>query len=239
MMRRLARFAVLGAFVLQLAACAPPVGTDFVRPTSDTVTLGGTTEAEIRAKYGQPHSERAWGRQQAELAREVGTTVFGAARVSGTMSELYYYYSNRAGVAAKEGVSPSKSVMFWFYNGRLVGWQSTSSFRADSSAFDEKKVPEIQAWRSLRGDLVRLFGPPSGMRMYPMVPGEDQQELSWYLYENDSATHQTRVRRLSVLVNALGVVLDSRYEGSAKPIPLAPAPAYVPTPIYIPPPKRK
>ena len=238
-MKFITRAFLLGALLAQLSGCAPPIGHDFVRPTPESVTLGATTEDEVRARYGKPHTERSWGRQQAELAREVGTTLFGAARVSGTMSELYYYYSDRAGVAATQGVTPSKSVMFWFYNGRLSGWQSSSSFRADSSSFDEKNVPQIQAWKSLRGDLISLLGPPSGMRMYPMVPGEDQQELTWYVYENDSSTRQTRIRRLSVLINGLGVVLDSRYEGSAKPIPPPPAPAYTPVPIYVPPPKRK
>jgi hypothetical protein len=227
-----------GALLAALAGCAPPVGTDFVRPTPDTVTLGATTEEEVRARYGKPRTERAWGRSESELAREIGAP-FGAARVSGTLSELYYYYENRAGVAATQGVDPSKSVKFWFYNGKLAGWQSHSSFRADSSGFDAAKVRDIQAWKSLRGDLIGLLGLPAGVRMHPMVPGEDQQMLTWFAFEFDTASRESRARTLNVLVNGLGVVLDVRYDHSAKPIPPPPAPAYVPVPIYIPPVKRK
>jgi hypothetical protein len=218
---------------LALAAGCAPIGTDFVRPTSDSVVLGTTTEAEVRAKYGKPRTERSWGRQDVELAREVGAP-FGAARVSGTMSELDYYFEDRMGDAAAKGVSPSKSVKFWFHNGKLAGWKSHSSFRADSSAFDEKKVQEITAWKSLRGDVVRLMGPPAGVRIHPMVPGEDQQMLTWFTFEFDTSLRETRARTLDVLVNGIGVVLDVRYAGSAKPLPPPPAPTYVPVPIYIP-----
>lgn len=228
----------LAAAALQAAGCAPPIGTDFVRPTPDTITLGTTTEEEVRARYGKPRTERAWGRPNTELAREIGAP-FGAARVSGTMSELDYYYENRAGVAAAQGVSPSKSVKFWFYNGRLAGWKSHSSFRADSSAFDEKKVREIQAWKSLRGDVISLLGPPAGVRIHPMVPGEDQQMLTWFTFEFDTASRETRARTLDVLVNGLGVVVDVRYNGSAKPFAPPAAPAYTPAPVYIPPPRKK
>lgn len=237
-MRLLARVALLSAFLLLLLACAPPVGTDFVRPTPDTVALGATTETEVRARYGKPGTERAWARPGTPLAQEVGAP-FGAARVSGTMSELDYYFADRNGAAAAPGVSPSKSVKFWFYNGRLAGWKSHSSFKADSSAFDGARVPEIQAWKTLRGDLIRVLGPPSGVRMFPMVLGEDQQMLTWFSFEFDLASHQSRARTLDVLVNGLGVVLDVRYDASSKPIALPPAPTYVPTPIYIPPAKKK
>ncbi len=100
-------------------------------------------------------------------------------------------------------------------------------------------MSEIQAWKTLRGDVIGLLGPPAGVRVHPMVPSEDQQMLTWFTFEFDTASRQTRTRTLNVLVNGLGVVLDVRYDGSAKPIPPPPAPAYVPVPVYIPPPKRK
>lgn len=229
---------LLGAAALACLAGCAPIGTDFVRPSADSVVLGTTTEAEVRARYGKPRTERSWGRPDAELAREVGAP-FGAARVSGTMSELDYYYEDRMGVAAAQGVTPSRSVKFWFYNGKLAGWKSHSSFRADSSAFDEKKVSGIQAWKSLRGDLIGALGPPAGVRAHPMVPSEDQQMLTWFTFEFDTALRETRARTLDVLVNGLGVVLDVRYNSSAKPLPPPPVPAYVPVPIYIPPAKKR
>ena len=50
---------------------------------------------------------------------------------------------------------------------------------------------------------------------------------------------QSRARTFHALVNGIGVVVDVRLDSSAKPFASAPAPAYNPVPIYIPPPKKK
>ena len=226
------------ALALPLMAACVPVGVDFVRPTPESLQFGVSTPEEVKARYGAPRTERSWARGDLELGKEVGTP-FGAPRVTGTMSEVYYYHENRGGTAATSGVDPSKSMKFWFWNGRLVGYHSHSSFKADSTGFDEKKVGEIESWKTLRGDLVRLFGPASGVRVYPLVPSQDQQMLSWFTFEYDTSLRQTRARTLDVLVNGIGVVVDMRFNSSAKPLPPPPPATYTPVPIYIPPPKKK
>lgn len=222
---------------IALSGCVP-IGVDFVRPAPEALEFGVATPEQVKARYGAPRNERSWARGDLELGREVGTP-FGAPRVQGTMSEIDYYHENRGGTPATSGVDPSKSMRFWFWNSRLVGYHSHSSFKADSTSFDEKLVSQVEAWKTLRADLVRLFGPPSGVRVYPLVPSEDQQMLSWFSFEYDTSLRQSRARRLDVLVNGIGVVVDLRFNSSAKPLPPPPVPAYNPVPIYIPPPKKK
>lgn len=232
--------ALRGALTLLLAAAAAgcaPVGKDFVRPTPATMQMG-TTPQEIRARFGEPRSERSWARGDLDLPKEVGTP-FGAPRVAGLMTELYYYYENRAGAPAAPGVEPSRSVRYWFWGERLVGYQSSSSFKADSTVFDERKVAAIRPWHSLRADVIATLGEPSGVRVFPLVPGDDLQVLTWFAFEYDTAARQSRARTLHVLVNNIGVVVDLRFDSASKPIPPPPAPAYTPVPIYIPPVKRK
>ncbi len=235
-MRRL-RYLCAAGVLLAAGGCIP-VGKDFVRPTPATVELGRATPQEIRARYGDPRSERSWTRGDLELAKEVGTP-FGAPRVPGTMMEMYYYYEDRGAAAAAAGVDPSRSARYWFWNGQLVGYQSSSSFKTDSTLFDEGKVASIRPWQSLRADALAAFGEPSGMRAYPLAPREDTQVLTWFAFEWDRAARQSRARTLHVLVNGIGVVVDLRFDSSAKPIPPPPAPAYTPIPIYIPPVKKK
>ena len=139
------------ALVAALAAAGcMPIGQDFLRPDEGSVRLGETTLEEVRSRYGAPRNERSWGRSDAPLAAEVGAP-FGAARVSGLMRELYYYHENRMGEAAVAGVEPSKSVRFWFFDERLVGYLAHSSFRGDSTGFDEAKAATIVPWRTRRG----------------------------------------------------------------------------------------
>lgn len=226
--------AALASLAVLSAGCAP-VGRDFVRPTPATVELGATTLQQLRARYGAPSSERSWTRSAGlELPGEIGTP-FGAPRVPGDISELQYYYEYRGEAGSAPGVEPSRSVRFWFWNDRLVGWQATSSFKADSTVFDERRVEAIRPNLSRREDVVAALGEPSGHRMYPLVPGEAVQVMTWFSFEYDTGVRESRARTLHVLVDGAGKVLDKRFASSSRALPPPPPPSYVP--IYVPPPR--
>jgi len=229
------RRALALVLALGVGGCVP-IGKDFVRPDDSSLKLGKSTFGEVRERYGAPRTEKSWARTDAELAAEVGAP-FGVARVSGVMRELDYYHEDRMGKPAAQGVQPSKSARFWFFEDHLVGYLSHSSFLADSSGFDESRISSIVPWQTLRAQVVATLGAPAGVRVYPMVRQRGHELLTYFSFEFDRASNQTRMKRLHVLVNALGVVEDTRFESSAKPIPPPPAPAMVPIPIYIPPPR--
>lgn len=229
--------ALLALVVIAVGGCAP-IGRNFVRPEQALVAASTTTLAQVKERYGPPRTERSWSRGDAELAREAGAP-FGVARVSGTMHELYYYYEERFAEGVAPGVQPSRSARFWFFNGRLVGYISHSSFQADSTVFDESRVASIKAWKSFRADVVAALGEPSGMRVYPMVRAEDLQVMTYYAFEFDRGSGQTRTKMLHILTDSIGVVRDIRYDSSAKPIPPVSVPSTVPVQVYTPPPKKK
>jgi hypothetical protein len=232
-MRRVALAALIAC-----AGCAP-VGRDFIRPTPVTAELGKATPQDVRARFGEPRSERSWARGDLELAKEVGSPFGALPRVPGSMTELYYYFSSRAAPATAPGVEPSRSAHYWFWNGRLVGFRSSSSFKSDSTDFDSARASAFKPWQTLRAELIAALGEPSGVRIYPLTPGEDLQMLTWFNFEWDTAQGQQRSRTLHALVNGIGVVVDLRFASDAKPLPPSPTPAYAPVPIYIPPARKK
>ena len=218
-----------------------PSGRQFVRPTPTTFRLGQSSVEDVKRLLGDPSDQRAWARN-ANVLQDPPTplpTLFGSAPVSGAMRELSYSYLWRLGEAANRGVDPSKRLRLWFWNDRLVGYRASSSFKEDSTDFDDTKVAEIAPWKSQRDDVVKLLGPPSGVAGYPLTRHEDQQILIYETLEWDASERQIRSKTLHVLVNALGLVEDARFDGSSRPLPPpVVTPGVTTVPIYVPTPRR-
>jgi hypothetical protein len=234
------RALVLLALAVLTGGCLPS-GRQFVRPTPTTFQLGQSSVEDVKRLLGDPSDQRAWARND-NVLRDPPTplpTLFGSAPVNGAMRELSYRYLWRLGEAAARGVEPSKRLSLWFWNDRLIGYRSSSSFKEDSTDFDESKVAEITHWKSQRDDVVKLLGPPSGVAGYPLTRHEDQQVLIYQASEWDTSENQIRTKSLYVLVNALGLVEDARFDGSSRPLPPpVVTPGVTTVPIYVPPPRR-
>jgi hypothetical protein len=224
------------AGVVVLAGCMP-IGADFVRPDSTQLKLGATTRDEILERYGKPRSERSVTQSNLVQAAAIAGAPFGVGNIAGTMSEIDYYYEYRLGEGTTQGVQPSKSARFWFHDEKLVGYLSHSSFRADSTTFDPDKVSAVVPWKTVRADVLKRLGEPSGARIYPMVPRPGQEILSYFAFEFDRGANETRIKRFHVLIGVLGVVEEVRFDSSAKPIPAPVVPNYVPVPYYYTPPR--
>ena len=143
---------LLGALALALVAFGGCAGRDFTRPPADTLTLGKTTEQEIRQRFGDPYRQ--------------GTVV----RNGETMKSLRYGYASGAASLAG-GVTPSRGMSFYFWNDTLVGHEFTSSFDTDTTDFDAKKVPQIRKGETSESEVTALLGSPHGAYVYPLIPG--------------------------------------------------------------------
>jgi hypothetical protein len=139
-------------FVALVVAGLCLLGADFARPDPASFALGSTTEAEIRQRFGNPY-----GQTTSRVGDRVVTT-------------LQYTYAE-----PRTGVIPARAMTYSFYDGRLVGFDYSSSFGADETAFDDKVVKRIKRGETTRTEVLAIAGPPTGQFIYPTpqatVPG--------------------------------------------------------------------
>ena len=131
-------------FVALVVAGLCLLGADFARPDPASFALGSTTEAEIRQRFGNPY-----GQTTSRVGDRVVTT-------------LQYTYAE-----PRTGVIPARAMTYSFYDGRLVGFDYSSSFGADETAFDEKVVKRIKRGETTRTEVLAIAGPPTGQFIYP------------------------------------------------------------------------
>jgi hypothetical protein len=178
---------------LVLGACA--VGTPFVRPGSDEIQLGKTTYKEVVARMGDS-GEETRSRKNGHLLRTLVFTYVGEMnppRVPNTLS--------------------IKQAAFVFSEDVVVMEGFMSSFAADHSDFDERKVGDIVKSKTRCDEVVAIFGRPSVQAVYPMVDEKDERAIGyWFRYTKRPALQfKTFEKQLNVLCDKGGVVKDVSY----------------------------
>jgi hypothetical protein len=204
-------------------------GHDFVSPTAENLVLGRTPRSEILRLYGPPFKETS--AVLSTPATLQNRTPFDPASVSGTFVNLVYFYQDRS-TAAFAGGPKNKFVFFDFWNDALIAYNFTSNFENDSSNFDESKIAQIHKGTTTENEVTQLLGVPTGRAVYPAVqqPG-NQKSIYSYL---DIHRGERTVKRLEVLFDKSGTVIDYRFAADTSPLPVQPAPATTFVPIIIP-----
>ena len=182
------RAIMLLALVLAAAGCA---GRDFVRPPTESLVLGKTTEMEIRQRFGKPYRE--------------GTTVKNGA----TIKTFGYAYAEGAASLAG-GVTPARGQGFYFLNGVLVGHDFTSSFSDDKTDFDGAKAQQITKGQSTEGSVIGLLGRPRGVYLYPLVKDRTDRGLVYLYQQTRGSAFNLKFynQRLVVTLDDTGIVKD-------------------------------
>ncbi len=196
-MRSMAMKFTLALAAAVLAGCA---GTDFVRIADDALVLGRTTEAEIKTRLGAPYREGMVTKNE----RQIRTAA--------------YAYANTGAEGAADGVIAARSQAFFYFNDRLVGYEFASSWKTDSTNFDGAKASQIQKGRSTLADVTRLFGPPGGRYIHPMVPGESENAVN-YVYSQTTGnafTLRFAHKQLVVTFDRQGVVTNVEFTESGQ-----------------------
>lgn len=218
-----------------IAACAGlDASRPFERPAPDRFLPGATPLQEVLAAYGKPGREQSWdasGRAPGQNLR----TPFGQEPVQGSLREFEYVYVAPEATAVRPGIEATRTLFFWFWQDRMVGYLGQSSFRRDATTFDEARVNALRVGASTRRDLLRVLGQPAGIMTHPLVRGEGNEVLTWDSVEFDRFRNETRRKRLDVLVDAAGAVLDVKFASSLSPVS-APTPSILAPPTYTPPP---
>jgi len=223
------------ALAMLLSGCAT-VETQraFERPAANRFLPGVTTRAAVLAVYGAPGRSRTWAGNTPPPGQAVRFP-FGQERVPGALAEIDYVYIAPNATATRPGIEATRTLTFWFWQDRLAGYLGTSSFRRDATVFDERHVNALRAGKATRRDVLRALGPPAGILTHPLVRGEGNEVLIWESDEFDRFRNESKRRRLDILVDAAGAVVDLRFGSSRTPSP-APTPTILVPPTYTPPP---
>lgn len=152
---------LLVALLFTLAACG---GKDFVRPSPSAFQLGNTTYSQVIEQMGEPEG--------------TGEVYKNGAQIK----TISYVYASMGGAPSEEGAIPGRAQIYMFHEGTLVGREFISSFKSDSSNFEDAKVADLKEGETSRAEVIKLFGEPTGAYVYPMV-SEAVGEAIGYAYQ--------------------------------------------------------
>src|SRR5262245_28403646 len=191
MTRRSFALAALPLIAFLTGACATS-GRNFQRPEAGTLLLGKTTEADRRDRFGEPRGVSV---------RTMNEKV---------VTQLQYSYAEARGYVEKIS---TRSCVFAFSDGVLVGHDYSSSFSDDKTDFDESVAHRIKRFETTAAEVVALIGSPTGEAIYPVAKAKDGK-LYRYSYSRtdknplDGRRQPTRSKILVIEVDASGIVTD-------------------------------
>lgn len=190
-----ARIVVLSILAL-LAGCA---GRNFVRPDAKTLPLGSMTKGQLLERFGKPY--------------QTGTIMMNGK----SMEKLSYAYASGA-ASAVGGVTPGRSMNYYLFNDRLVGYEFMSSFPEDNTDFDEVKVAQINKGKTTVGEAIRLMDKPYGYHSFPMTERPDLKALAYAYVRLKGTVFNLSFYQKSLVVTygADGIVTDVKLSTSGE-----------------------
>lgn len=193
----LIKLAAAVALSLLMAACA---GTDFVRPAETAFVLGSTTKQQVETQQGKPF-------QVDKLT------------INNEMLDSYSYaYATSSGESLVDGVTPARAAGFFFLDDVLVGQDFISSFKEDSTDFDESRVSSILKDKTTKEEVITLLGKPSGNYIYPLVVNKEDAGLVYQYTQTKGSVFNTKVyqKLLVISINKGGIVTSVHFTSSGE-----------------------
>jgi hypothetical protein len=184
---------LLLASVLSIVAACAAGSRDFARPQPSDLILGTTTPADVAARFGAPQ-------QRGRLLKD-GVEV----------TALSYSHVDPAAGAVAPGVPAVKAMALYFARGMLVGYEFLSTFRADSSDFDDTRISDIQRGVTTEAQVRELVGRPGGMYIYPLT-GRPGERALVFLYGEKRGQAPLAQKQLIVTLDASGIVREVQFE---------------------------
>jgi hypothetical protein len=193
----------LALVAVALGGCTASAGRDFVRPADDALIINKTSYEDALKLLGPPSNQA----QTSKNGLPVNTV-------------SYEYAQSGAPAAWSAGnVTPGRSLMLSFYNGKLVEYLFQSSFAKDSTLFDDSNIARIEKGKTKGEDVIAWFGRPSGMAGFPVTEEKDETQLTYYYQHLAGGAFSPRfyVRKLIVVLNDRQVVESSTFSTSGQP----------------------
>jgi hypothetical protein len=179
----------------------PSAGAAFERQPDASLVFEQTTALEIEQRLG-PSSRTT-------------ETVRDGKRI---VTQSYVSASPSSWGAVALDVTPARVQSFHFFEGKLVGYDFTSSWKSDHTDFETANVDKIQKGVTTRADVAKLMGPPHGQVVFPMLPGpEDRADVYLYLQRAGWAFSWRQYRKsLIVKYDKQGIVREVTYTESGE-----------------------
>lgn len=183
--------------VFVLSGCA---GKDFVRPDSQQLILGKSSQTDILKLMGEPY--------------KTGEVLKNNERIK----NLHYAYASTGGESKYPGVIPARGLTFSTFNDQMVGQEFVSSFAADITDFDDSKITQIIKGKTTRSEVIALLGKPSGEAIYPMIKDKNGTAIVYgYNHVKGSAFNlQFYAKLLIVSFDTKQIVTDVEYVSSGE-----------------------
>jgi hypothetical protein len=152
-------FALITALIA-LNGCAK----NFVRPASESLTLGKSTSTDIINLAGKPTSQND------------------NFKINGEKTQVLTYFYNE-GAKFWGLIIPQRMLTYTLFNDNMVGEEFNSTMDGEKTEFDESKAVAIQKGKSTKDDVIALLGKPSGEVIYPVIMEKNGRGLVYaYTY---------------------------------------------------------
>lgn len=185
------------AIVALIPGCA---GRNFVRPQPDALVLEKTTYQEVLRQFGDPYRKGS------------------AVKEGLPVKTVAYSYASATAGTGLGGITPGRTIGFFFADDVLVGYKFISSYEEDRTDFDETKLGQIEKGRTTRAQVEELLGRPGGMYAYPMIKNKSERGLVYSYMRMTSGPFSVNIyqKELVVVFDSNGVVTDVEFSTSGE-----------------------
>ena len=185
------------AALLLLGGCAQP----FVRPSPEELRIGETTPAQVIERVGRP-------------------PVYGNLERKGKTLQIVGFSQDAEWERPHgyDGVIPGRTQLYYFLDGRLVGYEFNSTVESDHTDFSMRGARDIVRGKTTRDEVARLLGRPSGYLTFPLV---DKGSAMLFGYREmrrvPFGKPTVYSKSLVIYLDESGIVHDLNYQTSGTP----------------------
>jgi hypothetical protein len=165
------------------------IAGSITRPTSAEFILGVTTKKYCLDRFGETS------------AKDI-IYLDGGTQDAGDVTSLAYF--DRGGFFS----TGHRSLAFQFNNDVLLKYRFLSSYKEDSTDFDETKAEKIERGKTTRREILDMLGEPSGMAAYPSAQYKGDTRLLYEYFEHDTEARTLLKKGLQVDLDGNDVVRD-------------------------------
>lgn len=194
-------FAVLAlASLMMMGGCVTMVGVNFDRQSAARYVPGETTKSEVMAALGIAKESRTYTVKKDLSEKDLPAPV--------VVESVQYYFQDNEAEAVNLDIQPSRSAWFQFAGEKLISFVTRSSFKSDSTDFDENLVKKIEKNKTTEADVIRFFGRPSGASIYPSSKEMGGTGIVYETFQFNKNTRKATAKRLVVFFNTKNIVTD-------------------------------